>query len=60
MSVGEYFWKCLLPITLGNTVGGALFTGAYLWWVYIVCGDKKAGYGESDGYDGDIRLPDGE
>ncbi|KAI9679718.1 MAG: hypothetical protein M1822_007324 [Bathelium mastoideum] len=35
MSVGEYLWKCLLPITLGNTVGGAVFTGAYLWWVYL-------------------------
>lgn len=27
ISVGQYLWKCLLPITLGNTIGGAIFTG---------------------------------
>lgn len=35
LSVGGYLWKCLLPITLGNTVGGSLFTGGYLWYVYL-------------------------
>jgi len=50
LSVGAYFWKCLLPITLGNIVGGSLFTGAYLWWVFIVCADEKAGHGDSNGW----------
>lgn len=36
-----YFWKCLLPITLGNTIGGALLTGAYSWLVYIEYDRKK-------------------
>lgn len=26
----------LIPATLGNLVGGAGFTGLYLWWFYIV------------------------
>ncbi|GAB7343514.1 hypothetical protein MBLNU457_1525t2 [Dothideomycetes sp. NU457] len=45
MSVGMFFWKCLLPITLGNSIGGAVFTGAYSWWVHIYCADEKAGTG---------------
>lgn len=35
LSWGAYFWKCLLPITLGNTIGGALLTGAYSWFVFL-------------------------
>lgn len=35
LSVGGFFWKCLLPITLGNTVGGSLLTGLYLWVVHL-------------------------
>ncbi|KAF2873632.1 Formate/nitrite transporter [Massariosphaeria phaeospora] len=41
MSVWMFFWKCLLPVTLGNIIGGALFTGAYLWWVYLYCEDGE-------------------
>lgn len=50
LNVGGYFWKCLLPITLGNTVGGGFFTGAYLWWTYLRGSDQKyqvPGAGES-------------
>lgn len=35
LTIGQYFWRCLLPITLGNTVGGSLFTGMYLWWIFL-------------------------
>lgn len=35
----RYVWKCVLPITLGNTVGGA-FTGGYLWFVFVV-GERR-------------------
>lgn len=43
LSWGAYFWKCLLPITLGNTIGGALLTGAYSWFVFIEYERQKTG-----------------
>lgn len=43
LSWGAYFWKCLLPITLGNTIGGALLTGAYSWFVFIEYERQKQG-----------------
>lgn len=58
---GAYFWKCLLPITLGNTVGGALLTGAYQWFVFIECqkrgwtAEVKEDQGEV-AEDGQLRL----
>ena len=41
LSIGGYLWKCLLPITLGNTIGGSVFTGAYLWFVYLKRADDQ-------------------
>ena len=41
LSVGAFLWKCMLPITLGNTIGGAVFVGAYSWWVYLYCEDGE-------------------
>ncbi|KAK4897644.1 hypothetical protein LTR27_004790 [Elasticomyces elasticus] len=41
LGVGAYFWKCLLPITLGNTVGGSVFTGLYLWYVNLKRADDQ-------------------
>ena len=41
LSVGAYLWKALLPISLGNAVGGAVFTGGYLWWVFFYCHDEE-------------------
>ncbi|KAI7237098.1 Formate/nitrite transporter [Hortaea werneckii] len=40
LTVGQFFWKCMLPIILGNSVGGA-FTGAYNYWVFIKRADDK-------------------
>ncbi|TKA81956.1 hypothetical protein B0A49_02533 [Cryomyces minteri] len=51
LSVGGFLWKCMLPITLGNTIGGAVFTGAYNWWVFMYCEDQKAP-DRFDGLDG--------
>ena len=31
----------MLPITLGNAIGGAVFVGAYNWWVYLHCEDGE-------------------
>ncbi|KAI5275915.1 Formate/nitrite transporter [Aureobasidium subglaciale] len=59
MTVGMFIWKCLIPVTLGNTVGGGLFTGAYSWWVHIYCNDKKAANGDGNGW-GSVRLDDDE
>lgn len=41
LSFGGFLWKCMLPITLGNTVGGAVLVGAYNWWVYLHCEDGR-------------------
>ena len=41
LSIGAFFWKSMLPITLGNTVGGAIFVGAYSWWAYMCCEDQS-------------------
>jgi formate/nitrite transporter FocA (FNT family) len=57
MSVGMFIWKCLVPVTLGNTVGGGLFTGAYSWWVHLHCKDEKAAHGDGNGW-GNVRLED--
>ncbi|KAF2160430.1 hypothetical protein M409DRAFT_59914 [Zasmidium cellare ATCC 36951] len=35
LSVGGFIWKVLVPLTLGNVIGGGLFTGAYLWLVHL-------------------------
>lgn len=43
----DYFAKALAPITLGNSLGGALFTGAYSWFVFIEC--------ERNGLSGEVR-----
>ncbi|KEQ98192.1 hypothetical protein AUEXF2481DRAFT_26586 [Aureobasidium subglaciale EXF-2481] len=57
MTIGMFIWKCLLPVTLGNTVGGGFFTGAYSWWAHIYCNDKRAANGDGCG---DVRLDDDE
>jgi formate/nitrite transporter len=39
---GPFLWKNLLPVTLGNIVGGLLFVGMFYWFVYIRKGKKAA------------------
>jgi len=31
---GAFFLKNLLPVTIGNIIGGAGFVGAIYWWLY--------------------------
>jgi formate transporter len=32
---GAFFLKNLLPVTIGNIIGGAVLVGAVYWWVYL-------------------------
>ncbi len=34
VTVGQFLWNNLLPVTIGNIIGGAGFVGAVYWWVY--------------------------
>ncbi|BFZ65148.1 hypothetical protein YB2330_006311, partial [Saitoella coloradoensis] len=34
-SVGKYIWKSVVPVTIGNLVGGCLFVGVPVWYLYI-------------------------
>lgn len=52
---GMYVAKCLLPITLGNTIGGALFTGAYIWFVHLKSRDLSKEVGEPTREENNIR-----
>ncbi|EME86805.1 uncharacterized protein MYCFIDRAFT_151814 [Pseudocercospora fijiensis CIRAD86] len=54
LSIGGFFWKCMLPVTLGNIVGGGFFTGTYLWWVHVALNRK----GELDDDDDGTNLLD--
>ena len=38
---GTFFSKNLIPVTLGNIVGGAVFVAAAYWFVYIKTSAKK-------------------
>jgi len=31
---GQFFVTNLIPVTLGNIVGGAFFVGFIYWWLY--------------------------
>lgn len=44
-----YCWRCLLPVTLGNIVGGGLITGGYLWVVYLKGPEAEKAVREEDG-----------
>jgi formate/nitrite transporter len=32
---GDFLWANLLPVTIGNIVGGALMVGAIYWFIYL-------------------------
>jgi formate/nitrite transporter len=32
---GDFLWSNLVPVTIGNVVGGALMVGAVYWFVYL-------------------------
>ena len=38
---GAFFIKNLLPVTLGNVIGGALLVGVGYWFAYLKTGKNK-------------------
>jgi formate/nitrite transporter len=40
---GTMIGRNLLPVTIGNIIGGALLVGAAYWFVYLRGGERKAG-----------------
>ena len=54
LSIPAFFFHCLLPVTLGNFVGGAVFTGAYFWYVNICCEDGEK---VKDWFEGVFGMP---
>ncbi|OAA63950.1 Formate/nitrite transporter [Cordyceps fumosorosea ARSEF 2679] len=34
LSVGLYIWKGVIPVLLGNIIGGGLFCGCFYWYMY--------------------------
>ncbi len=41
VTVGQFLFSNLLPVTIGNIIGGALFVGTVYWWAYLR-GEKAA------------------
>lgn len=37
---GNFFFKNLLPVTLGNILGGGIFVGMYHWYIYLRPGQE--------------------
>lgn len=35
VTIGQFLLNNLLPVTIGNIIGGSLFVGAAYWWVYL-------------------------
>lgn len=35
LTLGNFFIRNLLPVTIGNLIGGALFVGAMYWFIYL-------------------------
>jgi formate/nitrite transporter FocA (FNT family) len=35
VSIGQFLFSNLLPVTIGNIIGGSLFVGAAYWWLYL-------------------------
>jgi formate/nitrite transporter FocA (FNT family) len=49
--VGEFIWKSIIPVTLGNVIGGAVL-GAFAMWVVYGRHEvdvREEGKGEVDG-----------
>ncbi|MBN1934693.1 MAG: formate/nitrite transporter family protein [Anaerolineae bacterium] len=34
VSIVQFLWNNLVPVTLGNIIGGGLFVGTIYWWLY--------------------------
>lgn len=34
VTIGQFLWNNLVPVTIGNIIGGAGLVGALYWWIY--------------------------
>jgi formate transporter len=34
VSIIDMLWRNLIPVTLGNIIGGGLLVGGIYWWIY--------------------------
>lgn len=59
-SLSMFVWKTMLPITLGNVVGGSVLMGGYLWLVYLWKSEKKSWYESMNGGGEDRHEDDDE
>ncbi|NLG49488.1 MAG: formate/nitrite transporter family protein [Chloroflexi bacterium] len=41
VTIGQFLFSNLLPVTIGNIIGGAVFVGGIYWWIYGR-GEKQA------------------
>lgn len=62
-NLSMFAWKTMLPISLGNVVGGSVLMGGYLWLVYLWKSEKKSWYesmngGGEDGHEDDDEDED--
>lgn len=46
---GMFVWKTMLPISLGNVVGGGVLMGGYLWLAFLWKSEKKSWYEGTNG-----------
>lgn len=35
LTIGGFFWHNLIPVTLGNMLGGSIFVGLFYWFIYL-------------------------
>jgi len=35
LTVSGFFWHNLIPVTLGNMLGGSIFVGLFYWFIYL-------------------------
>ncbi|CAF1356783.1 unnamed protein product [Adineta ricciae] len=53
LSIGKYILRVLLPVTLGNIIGGGFFVGFLYWYLYLAKHEES-----HDHQDGDVQLPE--
>lgn len=35
LTIELYIWKGIVPVLIGNIIGGSIFVGGYYWWTHI-------------------------
>jgi formate/nitrite transporter FocA (FNT family) len=35
LGLNGFLWNNLLPVTLGNMIGGSVFVGLFYWFIYL-------------------------